>query len=189
MDQVDRRLIELLLEDGRAAHQELSRAVHLSRPAVHERVRRLEQSHVITGYAARVDWSRLGLPVIAFVSLRFGGARCATVADELREVAVPGAAICEAYRITGDYCMLLKVRAASTLALQDLLDAIRELPGVVATQTTVALSTVLEGDPQGSPPAAEVPAEPARTVKEPQALNGRRGRSAGDGVSRRSVRG
>src|SRR5215213_6913673 len=74
LDDVDRRVLDELLRDGRAAYAELGRAVGLSASAVAERVRRLEESGVITGYACEVDAEKLGLPIAALVRLRYPNA-------------------------------------------------------------------------------------------------------------------
>ena len=76
LDQVDLGLIRLLQADGRASQEELAREVGLSRPAVHERLRKLEQHGVIQGYTVHVDWSAVGLPILAFILVRTTG-RCA----------------------------------------------------------------------------------------------------------------
>jgi DNA-binding Lrp family transcriptional regulator len=73
LDDVDHRLVELLVEDGRRSFAELGRLVGLSVPAAKRRVDRLRQLGVITGFTARVDYTRLGWPVEAFVEVRYTG--------------------------------------------------------------------------------------------------------------------
>ena len=77
MDAHDRKIIALLTADGRAAMQTLSAETGLSRSAVFNRVRRLEKSRVILGYAARIDRAAMGLQIHAFcnVSLKEHSAR------------------------------------------------------------------------------------------------------------------
>jgi Lrp/AsnC family leucine-responsive transcriptional regulator len=141
LDQVDLGLIRLLQADGRASQEELAREVGLSRPAVHERLRKLEQHGVIQGYTVHVDWSAVGLPILAFVLVRTTG-RCAHSTAEIAGVAEGSAFVEEVHRVTGDFCFLVKVRAASSAALEALIDHIRDVPGVRATHTTLALSTM-----------------------------------------------
>ena len=69
MEAADRRIIELLRGDGRMSYTDLGKAVGLSTSAVHQRVRRLEERGVITGYAATIDPTALGTPLTAFVSV------------------------------------------------------------------------------------------------------------------------
>jgi Lrp/AsnC family leucine-responsive transcriptional regulator len=141
LDQVDLGLIRLLQADGRASQEELAREVGLSRPAVHERLRKLEQHGVIQGYTVHVDWSAVGLPILAFILVRTTG-RCAHSTAEIAAVAERSAFIEEVHRVTGDFCFLVKARAASSAALEALIDRIRDVPGVRATHTTLALSTM-----------------------------------------------
>src|SRR3954468_25056569 len=70
LDPTDWRILAELQSDGRLSFNELARRVNLSAPAVGERVRRLESDGVIAGYQARIDASRAGLPLTAFVQMR-----------------------------------------------------------------------------------------------------------------------
>lgn len=70
-DATDWRILDVLQREGRASFAELARAVSMSASAVTERVRRLEEAGVIQGYAAVVDPESLGLPILAFVRLRY----------------------------------------------------------------------------------------------------------------------
>src|SRR5690348_11447219 len=70
LDRTDWQILAELQRDGRLSFNQLGRRVSLSAPAVAERVRRLEEAGVITGYGARVDAARAGLPLTAFVQMR-----------------------------------------------------------------------------------------------------------------------
>lgn len=144
MDAIDRAIARLLYAHGRMSQEELAREVHLSRAAVHGRLRRLEDQGVIRGYRALLNWAALGQPVTAFVWVRTSGVRCHAAGQSIMQLSGPAAVLEECHRVTGDWCMLLKVRAGSTLDLQDLIDRIRDVPGVTATMTTVVLSTLSE---------------------------------------------
>ena len=67
LDDVDWQLLELLQAEGRMTFSELGRRVSLSAPATTERVRRLEERGIITGYGATIDATKLGLPIEAIV--------------------------------------------------------------------------------------------------------------------------
>jgi Lrp/AsnC family leucine-responsive transcriptional regulator len=140
VDDIDRRIVGLLAESGRLSHEQIAREVHLSRPAVHERVRRLEERGVIRGYQARVDWDALGQPVAAFIWLRTTGAQGNAIGRAILGLGDANSVVEECYRVTGEWCMLVKVRVASTRALQDLIDRIRSVSGVVSTVTAIAMS-------------------------------------------------
>ena len=117
LDEIDRRIITELAEDGRASLAELGRRVNLSPPAVAERVRRLEQARVITGYRAEIDPRAVGYGLTAIVRVR-------PVAGQLRRIAELAAEIPEigeCHRITGEDCFYMKLH----------LRAIEELPRVL----------------------------------------------------------
>lgn len=116
MDAIDRDIVRLLRANGRINQERVASVVGLSRPAVHERVKRLEECGVIRGYEALVDWDAIGLPVAAFVWLRTAGeARCRDVGSALMRLSGETAMVQECHTVTGEWCLLLKVRAASTL--------------------------------------------------------------------------
>jgi Lrp/AsnC family transcriptional regulator, leucine-responsive regulatory protein len=146
MDAIDREILVLLQRDGRLSHEEIAKQVHLSRPAVHERVRRMEEQGILRGYQALIDWSALDLPLTAFIWVRARtvDTSCNQTSALIMRQGCDEARIEECHRVTGEWCMLLKARVASPLALQNLLDRIRALASVEATKTTLVLSTVCE---------------------------------------------
>jgi Lrp/AsnC family leucine-responsive transcriptional regulator len=130
----------------------VAREVNLSRPAVHERIKRLEERGVIRGYRALIDWAALGYPVTAFVWVRVSG-KVDAVGRALLALADEASFVEECHRVTGEWCLLLKARLADPLALQGLIDRTREVEGVEATMTSLALSE-LEGAAPLARPAA-----------------------------------
>lgn len=79
MDETDRRILSILETDGRASFAEVGRKVGLSSGAVHDRVRRLEETHVIIGFRAVLDPVRLGVPLVAYILLNAPQANFAAV--------------------------------------------------------------------------------------------------------------
>ncbi|HWQ09436.1 MAG TPA: Lrp/AsnC family transcriptional regulator [Holophaga sp.] len=140
MDDLDRDILDLLLKNGRMSHEQIGKAIHLSRPAVFERIKRLEAKKVIKGYAARIDWEATGLPLTAFVLIRLQAVNCNETGREIAKVAMEGAVLEELCRVTGDWCMLAKLRVAAPSVLQEMIDRIRLVPGVQNTNTMLALS-------------------------------------------------
>jgi Lrp/AsnC family leucine-responsive transcriptional regulator len=144
LDDLDWRLLAELQADGRLSYNELARRVHLSPPAVAERVRRLERSGVITGYHARVDAARAGAGVLAFVQLRCRLGSCllrTSTADEYPEVA-------EIHKLSGEHCTLLKVRTASLAHFEGLVERLGKHGEL---RTHIVLSTQYEGRPVERP--------------------------------------
>ncbi|WP_433529564.1 Lrp/AsnC family transcriptional regulator [Micromonospora sp. CA-263727] len=140
MDEMDWALLRELQADARLSFSELSRRVHLSPPAVAERVRRLEETGVITGYHAHVDLARAGRTVVALIRMSCYGVRCI-----LHDPAVSGwPEILEIHRITGDACSVLKVAAGSIGAFEAVID---RLAPYGQPSSTMVLSTPLDWQP------------------------------------------
>ncbi|MFY1632720.1 Lrp/AsnC family transcriptional regulator [Solwaraspora sp. WMMB335] len=140
MDEMDWALLRELQADARLSFSELSRRVHLSPPAVAERVRRLEESGVISGYHAHVDLTRAGWSVVALIRMSCYGSHCI-----LRDPQVATwPEVLEIHRITGDACSMLKVAAASMDAFEDVID---RLAPYGQPSSTMVLSTPLDWRP------------------------------------------
>ncbi|MEU2656846.1 Lrp/AsnC family transcriptional regulator [Streptomyces sp. NPDC007325] len=130
-DATDWRILDALQAQGRASYAELARAVSMSPSAVTERVRRLEEAGVITGYTAVVDHERLGLPILAFVRLRYPTGNYKPFHDLV--AATPE--VLEAHHVTGDDCFVIKVAARSMRHLE-------EISGKIGTLGSVTTSVV-----------------------------------------------
>jgi Lrp/AsnC family leucine-responsive transcriptional regulator len=143
LDPISRRILQLLVADGRASYQALADEVGLSRPAVMERVKRLEESGHIKGYSARVDRARLGFPITAFVAVRYPGTELDGGASAVRSLET-NPSVLECHHVAGEDCYILKVAAPSLEALERMLGSLRD-PGLSATtRTTIVLSSVFE---------------------------------------------
>lgn len=143
MEELDRRIVHELCADGRLSFTDLAERVGLSVSAAHQRVRRLEQRGVIRGYGTRVDAAALGLPLTAFVSIKpIDPAAPDDAPDRLADLA----AIEACHSVAGEESYILKVRVASPIDLETLLQEIRTRAGV-STRTTVVLSTPYEDRP------------------------------------------
>jgi Lrp/AsnC family leucine-responsive transcriptional regulator len=119
---------------------DLARETGLSVSAVHQRVRRLEKRGVLRGYAAIIDYDAIGLPLTAFVSIKpIDPAAPDDAPDRLAHLT----AIEACHSVAGDESYILKVRVASPVGLEELLQQIRALANV-STRTTVVLSTPYE---------------------------------------------
>jgi Lrp/AsnC family leucine-responsive transcriptional regulator len=143
MEEIDRRIVELLAGDGRMSFTDLARETGLSVSAVHQRVRRLEKRGVIRGYSALVDHDAIGLPLTAFVSIK---PIDPAAPDDAPERLAHLAAIEACHSVAGDESYILKVRVSSPQELEELLQRIRAAANV-STRTTVVLSTPFEHRP------------------------------------------
>jgi Lrp/AsnC family leucine-responsive transcriptional regulator len=142
MDTIDLVILERLQADGRVTQLDLARAVGLSQPAVAERIRKLEQRGIITGYAARVDAAKLGRDITAFVGVAIDHPRHFEAFDE-RVRALDD--VLECHRVAGEDSYLLKVKTRNTGTLDALLvGTLRTIPGVTRTVTTIVLASIKE---------------------------------------------
>ncbi len=150
LDELDIRIVDLLQRDGRATQLEISRAVGLSQPAVAERIRKLEDRGVITGYTARVDAAKLGKDITAFIGVNIEHPKYFEGFAK-KVLALPD--ILECHRVAGQDSYILKVKTANTKTLDSLLvETLRTIAGVTRTQTTIVLSSIKEDTHVRVPP-------------------------------------
>ncbi len=141
LDETDVKLLEILQKEGRTRRNDLADKVGLSLPAISDRLRKLEESGVISGYFAKVDHKQIGKDITAFAvvtidsSKHFGAfIEHANAADE----------ILECHAITGEGTHIIKVRTENTGSLEKLLAKIQSWQGVLKTTTRVVLSSTKE---------------------------------------------
>ncbi len=139
MDTTDRQILQALQANGRATASQIARQVSLSVPAVSERMRKLEDSGVILGYAARVDQAALGRGLMAFILVLLSDSKWV---DGFREAVTGLDAVTECHHIAGEYDYLLKTRTSDTKELEGLLKDLKRIRGVARTNTVIALATV-----------------------------------------------
>ena len=140
LDQFDRKILGALVADADVSYAELGQIAGLSAPAVHDRVKKLRASGCLRRTAALLDGPSVGKPLLAFVhvdSTGWGKPQELMTMAELPEVE-------EIHSVAGDTCLLLKVRCASSQALEALLSRLYGTPGVTSTRSYVVLSTYLE---------------------------------------------
>lgn len=143
LDAIDRKILRILATDGRASYQAIADDVGLSRPAVMERVKRLEERQLITGYGVHLNRGRIGYPVTAFVAVRYGSSEY--VGDEPRMQALeqhPG--VLECHHVAGEDCYILKVVAPSLEGVQAVLRDVTGQHPQINTKTTIVLGTLFE---------------------------------------------
>lgn len=151
LDQIGWKILDELQEDARIQFVELGRRVGLSTPAVIERVHRMEEAGIITGYRVEIDRSKVGLPVCAFIRVRVIGdfiPRVIAAAREMPEVY-------ECHRIAGEDTFLLKVCVPTSEALEKTVDKLT--PYVATTTMLVFSSPVARGTIEPPVEVAPVP--------------------------------
>jgi Lrp/AsnC family leucine-responsive transcriptional regulator len=153
LDDIDVSILALLQSDARVSNAELARRIGMAPSATLERVRKLEERGVVTGYAARIRPEAVGLGLLAFIFVR---SEEGIGAPETEQALARFPEVLEVHHVAGEDCFLLKVRVADTASLGALLrDQIGALSAVRSTRTTIVLQTVKEGSalplPTGGP--------------------------------------
>lgn len=140
LDPIDRRILSLLQENARTTNADIAREVDMAPSAVLERIKKLEQRGVVTGYEARLAARKLGLGLTAFVFVRAeekgttkAGSKLASL-DEVQEV----------HQVAGEDCYLVKLRVRDTDDLARVLAGVKAIPGIQGTRTTIVLGTLKE---------------------------------------------
>lgn len=140
LDDTGRRILAALQIQGRMPFSELGRRVGLSAPAVAERVRRMEDIGLITGWRALVDRCRLGWTMTAFMRVSCPGEKYQAV----RRLALDLPEVIDCHHVTGEDCFFVKLAVGSVEHLERVIDRFRD---VGRTVSSVALSTIVEDKP------------------------------------------
>ena len=146
IDDLDRSILQALQSDGRAPVAQIAERVGLSRPAVSERIEKLERAGVLRGTTAVVDPAALGNAVTAFVAVRRSSGEFDAKSLRAFRAILKRAEILEAHTVAGEDCYLLKVRTTDIRRYRQVLgEKISSLPHVASTSTAVAMESVKEG--------------------------------------------
>ena len=141
LDDVDRRILALLLENARASLVEIGEQVSLSAPAVKRRIDRLESEGTIRGYTTLLDRGALGWTTEAFLEVFCEGD---TSLPGLRRALVDHPEVVGAYTVAGDPEAIVHVRTQDIPHLERVIERIHSQPNVVRTRTNVVLTTLVE---------------------------------------------
>ncbi|MEU1941284.1 Lrp/AsnC family transcriptional regulator [Stenotrophomonas sp. NPDC087984] len=136
MDDLDTALLRLLLEEPRAGMREYARILGVARGTVQARLTRLQREGVIADLAPHLSPARMGYPVLAFVHLHLAQGHLDEVTGRL--ILIPE--VIEAHTIAGEGDLLCRVVARENHHLEDVIQQLIKMPGVVRTKTEVALS-------------------------------------------------
>jgi Lrp/AsnC family leucine-responsive transcriptional regulator len=141
LDATDLAILELLQENCKQPLVQIGEKVGLTAPSVVERIHKLEQAGVITGYVALLDARRLGKGVTAFIGVGTDQPR-AIATLEAQVAAIDD--VLECHHVTGSHTLIVKAKTWSTDTLEALIERIRSVEGVTRTETMVVLSTAAE---------------------------------------------
>lgn len=139
MDEIDVKLIRLLSENARQTWADLATELGLSRPAIAERVKKLEEKGIINGYTVKVNPKAFGIHLTAFIFVILNNY---SKKEEFFEIVNDIHEVMEAHHIAGNDDFILKVRCKSIEDLDDLIcNKFKQLDIVDKTRTNVVLST------------------------------------------------
>jgi Lrp/AsnC family leucine-responsive transcriptional regulator len=140
MDAVDRKILSLLVEDGRRTYDDVGSRVSLSAPSVKRRIDRLRASGALEGFSAVVDHSAMGWNTEALVELFFqAGTTLDRVAATLRE----HPEVVEAWSVTGEADAIARVRTEDNAALERLIMDLQQNGLVIRTRSQVVMSRLV----------------------------------------------
>lgn len=159
LDAHDARILAELQADARLTMSELGRRVHLSQPAVTERVRKLEAAGVITGYRATVDLSKLGYGIRAI--MRVGRADYARVVKVVQQ----SAEVINAYNVTGEDSWIFEI---AVIDVPHLDAVVSDFCSLTETSTSIILNTVREHQPMAPARQENVKGRAGKTPKKIQ---------------------
>ncbi|WP_396612322.1 Lrp/AsnC family transcriptional regulator [Haloferax sp. S1W] len=138
LDDTDRAILRILMEDARTPFSEIARQIDMSSATVHDRVGRMEDAGVIEGYHASVDARQVGLGTSAMVGFRVKQGHEKEALQQLRDIE----GVQEIHLTTGEWDVILRIYAEDTDALRELMfDHVAELEGFSRSQTMVILGT------------------------------------------------
>jgi len=137
MDQIDRKLLQILSEDASVTATEMVSKVNLSIPAINKRIQKLQRSGVIQRFTVQVDAEKIGKPICAFILVVL---QHSTRSDSLIEFIRSDPDILECYGVTGEYDYLLKVCATDMAALQKKINYLKKAGGVAKSHTMLSLT-------------------------------------------------
>lgn len=142
LDDLDQKILDLLLRDGRAPASQLADQVGLSRPAVAERIEKLERAGVVRGTTVVLDPNSIGRPVTAFVAAR--GPKLDAKATKHFRALMERDDVIEVHTVAGEDCYLIKVRTDSIPSLNSILNELSSAPLSLSTRTTIVMETHCE---------------------------------------------
>lgn len=141
LDEIDRKILNLLLHNGRITHEEIAKRLNFSRPAIHQRVAKLTEKGIISSYTAEINWEKLGFAIDAFILATVYTKDFNEMIDELLKLEHQDWIVLNVYRVTGKHCIMLRVKAKNSASISVLHDQMLKFVGIVETYTMLVLQS------------------------------------------------
>ena len=138
LDTKDKAILDILSSSGREAASSISSKIGMSVPAVIDRINKLQESEVIIGYKAIVDYAKLGMDVSALITLI---SESSEHYYEVIKLANKTSEVVKCFATTGAGSHVLLIRTESTHSLEKFLRKIQQWPGIIRTETQLILSS------------------------------------------------
>jgi len=136
LDNIDKQIIDMLIENARTPFTEIAKKLDISAGTVHVRVKKLEQAGIIKGASLIIDYDKLGYSFIAYIGVYLDKtSKTRFVLERMREIPY----ITVAHITTGKYNIFCKVRARDTKHAKDVIFQIDDIDGIVRTETMISL--------------------------------------------------
>ncbi|MBO0359351.1 AsnC family transcriptional regulator [Hymenobacter sp. BT186] len=141
LDDTDRKILDLLMQDAKMPYTEIARKVHVSGGTVHVRMARLEELGIVKGATLQIDYQKLGYGVNAFLGIYLlKSSVYASVAEQLREIPE----VVSIHFTTGAYGIFARIVCRDTQHLRDVLhDRMQLIEGIERTETLISLEESL----------------------------------------------
>ena len=144
IDRIDKKILRLLQSNGRISNIELSKAINLSPTPCLERVKRLEKSGYIKGYAALLDPKALGAELLVFVEMTLTR-NSSDIFNEFNQAVILLPPVLECHLVSGNFDYLIKARVANMEEYRKFLgETLLTLPGVADSRSYVVMEEVKE---------------------------------------------
>ena len=140
VDELDKRILSVLLEDGRASCREVARILGVSPATVAKRLKKLENSGLVKGYTALLDHEKLGYDITVITAITVSGGKLLEVEQEIAKL--PG--VCAVYDVTGPVDVMVIAKFRNRQELSRFTKSLLAMPHVERTCTYVVLTTVKE---------------------------------------------
>lgn len=142
VDEIDIKIMNLLIKNGRMAYADIAKEVGMKSPSVIERIKKMEQEKIIKKYSAEINYKALGYDITAFIGISIDNTEHITFFEkELQRISDD---VVECHHVTGEFTMIIKAVTLNTASLSNLIKKIRNMKGVQKTNTILVFSTILD---------------------------------------------
>ncbi|MBN2898513.1 MAG: Lrp/AsnC family transcriptional regulator [Clostridia bacterium] len=135
MDSLDYEILKILKDNGRMSHEQIAKEVNMSRPAVRARIMSMEEQGIIEGYSTKINYDLLGFNIQVFVYIKVRESTYAKTMAAIHAVVPEQLIIEDCFRISGEWCLLLRVMCHSQHDITEFVDGVLRVDNVMSTNT------------------------------------------------------